>query len=395
MTERRIVVPGTRLILALGLLGLLSGCTGMSSKASVDKGLLPSPMRADASANASPVTVPETPASEASIPDKLRVPEIPCLWPVDQQDHIILSSFGYRGRRRGGPGSFHRAVDIRTKMNDPVIAAASGTVKKASSGGNYGKLVLVDHGNGYESLYAHLNEITVEPGQKVACGEQLGLAGQTGNATCPHLHYEILHGTDAVNPASFLPMDGTHIEQLASLTPPAMPTLSEKATDKISRKGSAKAEKEEKATKNGKKRTTTSVAKKTSKTAIGKGKDKATEPEVESAPASEAKPIKTASVEKKTAPEAKSKTAPEAKSKAAPAAKSKKTPEGKSKTVATAKSKKASAPASKSTSTAKSAAAKSQKPKTEAASQKTSAAKTTKKTAAPAPKTAAGKKAKS
>lgn len=104
-------------------------------------------------------------------------------------------------------------------MNAPVVATANGIVAQKSSGGDYGKMLVLDHQNGYKSVYAHLNDFKVEQGQQVAEGEIIGLAGQTGNATCTHVHYEVRKNEEAVNPAQFLPMEDTRIEKLATLVP--------------------------------------------------------------------------------------------------------------------------------------------------------------------------------
>ena len=98
-------------------------------------------------------------------------------------------------------------IDLFATPNAPNLAAAAGTVTFA--GGNpccsYGYYVVIDHGNGYESLYAHFSKLSVSVGQKVSRGEVLGLAGSTGYSTGNHLHFELrLNGT-IVNPMSYLP----------------------------------------------------------------------------------------------------------------------------------------------------------------------------------------------
>ena len=101
----------------------------------------------------------------------------------------------------------HRAIDVGARAGAPIVAADSGYVIKASYGwnGGYGSMVIIDHGNDFVSLYAHMNAIYVRQGENVAKGEQLGTVGNTGRSTGPHLHFEIRrHGT-ARNPFYFLP----------------------------------------------------------------------------------------------------------------------------------------------------------------------------------------------
>lgn len=102
----------------------------------------------------------------------------------------------------------HPAIDISSWTGNPVKAADSGYVVTVSSGGwggGYGNHVIVDHGNGFVSLYAHLSSIFVRQGEEVTRGEQLGLVGNTGNSTGPHLHFEIRYDGVQRNPASYLP----------------------------------------------------------------------------------------------------------------------------------------------------------------------------------------------
>jgi LysM repeat protein len=101
----------------------------------------------------------------------------------------------------------HRAIDIGSWVGAPVKAADSGYVVLAGGGwnGGYGNHVIVDHGNGYTTLYAHLNSIFVRPGESVSRGQQLGTVGNTGNSTGPHLHFEIRYQGVPRNPHNWLP----------------------------------------------------------------------------------------------------------------------------------------------------------------------------------------------
>ena len=87
------------------------------------------------------------------------------------------------------------------------MASATGTVVTAGwNGGGYGNYVIIDHGNGYRTLYAHMlnNSIVVKPGQKVSQGQKLGIMGSTGRSTGPHLHFEIKTSKGNVNPLQLL-----------------------------------------------------------------------------------------------------------------------------------------------------------------------------------------------
>jgi murein DD-endopeptidase MepM/ murein hydrolase activator NlpD len=95
-------------------------------------------------------------------------------------------------------------VDIDAKFGDPVVATADGVVKKTGWQGSYGKTVVIQHEDGFETIYGHLSKISVEEGQKVKVGEVIGKAGNTGRSTGTHLHYEVIKDGKRVNPSNFL-----------------------------------------------------------------------------------------------------------------------------------------------------------------------------------------------
>ncbi|MBT9260029.1 MAG: M23 family metallopeptidase [Clostridiales bacterium] len=117
------------------------------------------------------------------------------IWPTNGGK--VTSSFGPRW------GSFHSGIDIGVSPGTPVYAADSGYVRAAGSSGAYGLRVIVDHGSGYSTLYAHLSKIAVNPGQKVSRGDVIGYSGTTGRTTGPHLHFEIRIDEVPVNPLRF------------------------------------------------------------------------------------------------------------------------------------------------------------------------------------------------
>ena len=125
----------------------------------------------------------------------------PSLWPVNG---TISSSFGGRSDPFSGEGVFHTGIDLVAPTGTPVHATADGVVETAAWSGAYGKLVVIHHGNGLDTYYAHLSQFLVIPGQEVRRSQVIALSGGTGRATGPHMHYEVrLHGTP-VNPYKYL-----------------------------------------------------------------------------------------------------------------------------------------------------------------------------------------------
>lgn len=103
------------------------------------------------------------------------------------------------------PTWYHMAFDIANPGEPPIIAADTGTVTYSGCiRTGYGCHVIVDHANGYQTLYAHMSQILVSAGQVVSQGQQVGVMGSTGNSTGPHLHFEIRSGGVLLNPASYL-----------------------------------------------------------------------------------------------------------------------------------------------------------------------------------------------
>ncbi|MBA4541859.1 MULTISPECIES: M23 family metallopeptidase [Thermoactinomyces] len=114
-------------------------------------------------------------------------------WPITGQ---ITSNFGWRH------GRMHKGIDIwnAAKSQTEIHAALGGTVVRAGYAGTYGNLVVIDHGGGWVTYYAHLSRIMVSKGEKVSTGQQLGYMGQTGRATGYHLHFEVRKNGKAINP---------------------------------------------------------------------------------------------------------------------------------------------------------------------------------------------------
>jgi murein DD-endopeptidase MepM/ murein hydrolase activator NlpD len=139
---------------------------------------------------------------QRSYPRSWQKNTIPAVWPVAGK---IMSRFGDRQDPFSGDGAFHTGVDISAPQGTPVRASADGVVEHAEwASGGYGKLVVIDHGNGIQTWYAHLSGFEVVPGQEIRRGEILGYSGATGRATAPHLHFEVRRQGNAVNPYPYL-----------------------------------------------------------------------------------------------------------------------------------------------------------------------------------------------
>jgi len=117
------------------------------------------------------------------------------IWPCDG---VVVSGFGMRW------GRMHEGIDIGCAYGTPNRAAASGTVIYAGWLGGYGNLVVVDHGNGLSTAYAHASSILVSVGQSVSQGQTVSLVGSTGHSTGPHLHFEVRVNGVAVDPLPYL-----------------------------------------------------------------------------------------------------------------------------------------------------------------------------------------------
>ena len=117
---------------------------------------------------------------------------------------IITSRFGYRSSPGGIGSTNHKGLDIAAGCGTPIYAAAAGTVEFAGTSGKLGKLVIINHGNGVKTYYAHCNSLKVSAGQTVEAGTNISTVGKTGTATGYHLHFEIRVNGTSVNPQKYL-----------------------------------------------------------------------------------------------------------------------------------------------------------------------------------------------
>ena len=125
----------------------------------------------------------------------------PSLWPVEGR---LMSSFGGRTDPFSGEGAIHTGVDLEAPMGTAVRAAADGIIVHADWEGGYGRLIIIDHGNGVQTYYGHLSTFGVVPGQEVRRGDVIARSGASGRVTSPHLHYEVRMGGTPVNPYPYM-----------------------------------------------------------------------------------------------------------------------------------------------------------------------------------------------
>jgi murein DD-endopeptidase MepM/ murein hydrolase activator NlpD len=136
---------------------------------------------------------------------------IPAIQPVSNQDLTrIASGFGYRTDPVYKVQKFHAGLDFAAPQGTPIYATADGTVSEASSSeGGYGNHVIINHGNGYETLFGHMVRMKVASGAKVKRGEVIGWVGSTGKSTGPHCHYEVHKNGEKIDPVFFFYNDLT------------------------------------------------------------------------------------------------------------------------------------------------------------------------------------------
>jgi murein DD-endopeptidase MepM/ murein hydrolase activator NlpD len=136
-----------------------------------------------------------------SYPKQWQVHVRPSIWPVEGR---LMSPFGGRTDPLSGEGAIHTGVDLQAAMGTPVLSAADGIVVYAEWKSGYGRLVIIDHGNGLQTYYGHLSLFNVVEGQEVRRGDVVAKSGASGRVTSPHLHYEVRMGGTPVNPYPFL-----------------------------------------------------------------------------------------------------------------------------------------------------------------------------------------------
>ena len=138
-----------------------------------------------------------------------RISHVPAVPPVRPDEKVRRSSpFGVRTDPVHGGRRFHEGVDLASFKGNPVYATGDAVVVSTKyQFFGYGNLVILSHGFGYETRYAHLKTINVQEGQKVFRGDKIGELGNSGKSTGPHLHYEVLYNGKKVNPMSYFDLD--------------------------------------------------------------------------------------------------------------------------------------------------------------------------------------------
>jgi murein DD-endopeptidase MepM/ murein hydrolase activator NlpD len=131
----------------------------------------------------------------------------PSIWPAHGW---LTGHFGGRSDPFTGEPGYHQGIDISTEAGQPVLATADGTIELAAYTGDYGNLVVLNHGFGLSTRYGHLSGFAVKPRQRVKRGDVIGYVGSTGRSTGAHVHYEILANGDPMNPLQLLTQPASH-----------------------------------------------------------------------------------------------------------------------------------------------------------------------------------------
>lgn len=136
----------------------------------------------------------------------IRMEHRPSIYPIAPKDLIRLSSrFGYRTHPIFKIRKFHKGIDLSALKGSPIYSTAKGKVIIANNfQDGYGNKVVIDHGYGYKTVYAHLNKIEVKVGQQMDLGDLIGEVGSTGISVAPHLHYEVRFNDTVINPLDFI-----------------------------------------------------------------------------------------------------------------------------------------------------------------------------------------------
>lgn len=132
---------------------------------------------------------------------------IPAIWPIDRSKmRSKIGAFGYRVHPVYRNWRFHSGVDMPGRVGDPIYSTGDGVVEyieKSRARYGYGTQVLINHGYGYKTRYAHLDKILVQKGDTVTRGQLIAEMGNTGVSTSPHLHYEVIYNRSHVNPINY------------------------------------------------------------------------------------------------------------------------------------------------------------------------------------------------
>jgi murein DD-endopeptidase MepM/ murein hydrolase activator NlpD len=153
---------------------------------------------------------------------------VPAVWPIDRTRWDgDMSRMGIRWHPILGGYRRHMGLDLSAPRGTEVYSTANGQVVESEWRGGYGRQIVIDHGFGYKTRYAHLSESFVQPGQEVTRGETIGLVGSTGRSSGPHIHYEVIYRGDHQNPLNYFSLD-TKADELDTLLESAREVILEK-----------------------------------------------------------------------------------------------------------------------------------------------------------------------
>mgnify|MGYP000268059906 FL=1 len=128
---------------------------------------------------------------------------IPAIMPVKKEDCYISSGYKWRMHPILKIRKFHKGMDFTAPRGTPIYATGDGLVVVAKRSASFGKVVYIDHGFGYQTIYAHMSKMATRRGRKVKRGDLIGYVGNTGRSVAPHLHYEVHKNKRAINPINF------------------------------------------------------------------------------------------------------------------------------------------------------------------------------------------------
>lgn len=207
------------LTVMLGLLGLLgggladepaktdsaSGSKSITRDGQADRGSDERASRRDRPENRNAKTPPDPATKAKPAPPKAKPkPKRKSSWVAPTSNFRVSSGYGARW------GKTHRGLDFAAPMGTKIVSANPGVVAMARPHGGYGNAVVVSHGHGIRTLYAHNSKLLVKPGQRVKAGQPIALLGSTGHSTGPHLHFEVHHNNHAVDPRPWMAERGLH-----------------------------------------------------------------------------------------------------------------------------------------------------------------------------------------
>lgn len=142
---------------------------------------------------------------KAALAKEKMLSSLPTIMPVAKEKVRITSLFGWRKNPfNRNIRSFHSGVDFAGKPGTPIYATGNGIVEETGRMSGYGTVVVINHGYGYKTVYAHLSKAIVKPGEKVKRGQTIGKLGGSGATTGPHLHYEVIRNGQRVNPMNYI-----------------------------------------------------------------------------------------------------------------------------------------------------------------------------------------------